>query len=332
MTKCLQQLASQDFDGSFEVLLVDDASSDDSIAEMRATISELPNEDKFRIIESSENGKAGTARNRGVAEAQGDYVLFIDQDDYPSTSLLRNLYSLSENGSIDCISCGVQDKDSVYLRDDIESNSISPETRSHMSLHHGYVFGNLLKRKMLLDNNIQFPENVFFEDVLYNVFLWGHLSSYKNTNEVLYFRTIDDDSQTASMNRAKLEDRISATRWYMSRFHDDDAMLAIEDATNAQALYYSFESPILWMLHDPNLYDVDLAMQCIEFGRSINPSWEFILANEKRISSRELGLLREVFLDPELLPKVASRYHLAFKVKHSPVLRPLKILYKRIKK
>lgn len=109
-------------------------------------------------------------------------------------------------------------------------------------------------------------------------------------------------------------------------------MKEIEDAVKTQAFYYIFESPILCMLRDPNLYDEGLAMRCIEVARSINPSWEFILENEKRFSLRELNLLHQIYSGQKLLPEIAPRYHFVSKLKKSSALKPLKAIYRRMKK
>ena len=67
----------------FEMLLVEDCSADQSLEKMKEVLAALPEEEraKFRILPQEKNGGAARARNRGVAEAAGDYIAFLDADD-----------------------------------------------------------------------------------------------------------------------------------------------------------------------------------------------------------------------------------------------------------
>lgn len=89
ISTALDSVINQNFD-SFEVIVVDDGSTDDTlkIAEEKFSNSEIPH----KIIHQ-ENSGVSSARNRGIAEASGEYLVFVDGDDYILTGHLSELYN-----------------------------------------------------------------------------------------------------------------------------------------------------------------------------------------------------------------------------------------------
>ncbi|MEG0455064.1 MAG: glycosyltransferase family 2 protein, partial [Bacteroides sp.] len=86
--QCVASLTTQSFD-DFEILCVDDASSDGS----SVILSRLGEEDhRIRVICLEQNGGCSRARRRGVLSSKGDYVLFADQDDTYALGALQRLY------------------------------------------------------------------------------------------------------------------------------------------------------------------------------------------------------------------------------------------------
>jgi glycosyltransferase involved in cell wall biosynthesis len=96
--RCIDSLLKQTLPReAFEVLLVDDGSTDDTPAMLDALAAEHPH---FRVLHLPNSGWPGKPRNTGVAEARGEYVQFLDQDDHLAPDALRRLYEMgSRNGS-----------------------------------------------------------------------------------------------------------------------------------------------------------------------------------------------------------------------------------------
>lgn len=87
--KCVESLLKQNFDNPYEIILVDDGSTDDS----GVIIDKFSNEHQLIKSVHKENGGLSSARNFGMIYANGEYVTFVDSDDYVSESYLRDLYS-----------------------------------------------------------------------------------------------------------------------------------------------------------------------------------------------------------------------------------------------
>jgi len=96
--KCLQNQTFRDY----EAILVDDCSTDNSISVAEAF---LHGDSRFRIISNKENLGVSQTRNRGLDEAKGEYILFLDDDDYYQENMLAELLSVIEKYRVDIAIC-----------------------------------------------------------------------------------------------------------------------------------------------------------------------------------------------------------------------------------
>lgn len=111
--ECLNSVLAQTY-ANLEVILIDDFSTDETVKE---ALSIIQNEKRARLIRYERHVSAFVARKRGIQEAAGDYILFIDADDYISKGLCTELIQQMESGECDIlhfnmqvVNCGVSQK------------------------------------------------------------------------------------------------------------------------------------------------------------------------------------------------------------------------------
>ena len=97
----LESLLVQDFAHPCEVILVDDCSTDESLAICREFTGNHPH--RFQLIESAVNGGVSVARNTGLESARGRYLMFFDPDDILPVTALSQLYQAAEQFSADIV-------------------------------------------------------------------------------------------------------------------------------------------------------------------------------------------------------------------------------------
>ncbi|MCP4469933.1 MAG: glycosyltransferase family 2 protein [Gammaproteobacteria bacterium] len=97
----LESLLAQDFPHPCEVILIDDCSSDDSLAICREFTRDHPH--RFQLIESTVNGGVSVARNTGLEHARGRYLMFFDPDDILPVTTLSQLYQAAEQYSANIV-------------------------------------------------------------------------------------------------------------------------------------------------------------------------------------------------------------------------------------
>lgn len=95
VSRCLKSLTSQTFT-DLEVLLIDDASSDSSVSIITESIGAYTGDITFRLLRQSVNQGMSAARNRGMQEAKGEYLYFLDSDDYITKDCIEVLYAAIE--------------------------------------------------------------------------------------------------------------------------------------------------------------------------------------------------------------------------------------------
>lgn len=178
LNKCIESLLNQTL-RDIEIILVDDGSIDESgnICDRYAQ-----NDHRVKVIHKKNEG-VSIARNIGIKKAKGEYIGFIDSDDWIKLNMYENLYNYAKNEKADIVFCDVT---TVYDDKKNEPDTFTNLNKSQ-SLNKkdinaqilveiaGSACRGLYKRELLENNNILFPINLkFSEDRVFNLYAIGY--------------------------------------------------------------------------------------------------------------------------------------------------------------
>ena len=166
INRCISSIISQTY-SDWELSLIDDGSIDHSFSLMK----EYEKKDKRIIAIHQENQGAGAARNRGLNLVTGDYVVFIDSDDY----IEENYFSLLSNHNEDVVFIDVNRRDEVGKIQSKERLSIL-KNKSKDDILRGQMTGQILwggvrkavKRSLLEKYDIEYTQHKVGEEALYS--------------------------------------------------------------------------------------------------------------------------------------------------------------------
>lgn len=197
--RALESINNQTYK-DYEVIVIDDCSSDN-------TYNILKKHKNITTIRNEKNLKAGGSRNRGIEQATGEYIIFLDSDDY-----------FAEDTTLEKINevIGQETPDIVYLGFKIvgklqeewiptEANSTVCERARNWKYEN--VWDVCWNRNFLNANKIRFVENRFFEDFVFYYTGIIKAKSYKVASFITHIYTMfKDDSMTAKVTTEKLQD------------------------------------------------------------------------------------------------------------------------------
>ena len=206
---CLDVLANQDFIKPFEIIMVDDASTDNS-----RNIVKMHNFPSLRLYSLPSNSGPSAARNVGINKAKGEYVFFLDTDDTIAANTLTTLYSIAYQTTCDFV---FSDFKRIENSQNQRTNTFNyPEDQTFENYNlmeamrrelHDPLLGNLglfgcngrlIRRSIISDNNIFFEEKLrFMED---KTFCWDILSFVRSASYVrkqLYSYNVRPNVHTA---------------------------------------------------------------------------------------------------------------------------------------
>lgn len=182
ISRCIDSILKQSYE-NLEVILIDDGSPDDS-GKICDKYSEI---DKRIKVIHKKNGGVSSARNAGLKIATGDYIGFVDADDYIEADMYSHLIDLIQKSNADLVICGYFIE---YLTGVIKESNIidkhllnTEETLDFVltNLNMGSIWNKIYKREIIYDKNVIFDESITIgEDLL---FLCMAIS---NCNRVVY--------------------------------------------------------------------------------------------------------------------------------------------------
>lgn len=185
--KCLKSLVEQTLK-NIEIIIVNDGSTDNS----KKIISKFA--EKYSNIKYYEktNGGLSSARNYGIKYANGEYVAFLDSDDYVEKNLYELMYKKALQENSDMVEC---DFIWEYYGKNGEIVKRKKDKRKKFKTLNQYVknarvvaWNKLIKKQIIDDFNIRFPEGLIYEDIEFFYKLFPHLNkiSYVNTYGIHY--------------------------------------------------------------------------------------------------------------------------------------------------
>lgn len=165
----LDSMLAQTLD-DIEVILVDDHGSDDSMAVARQHIASHPSAKSFVFADNGGNKGPGVARNTGLAMASGEYVAFVDSDDWVEPDFCSSLYNAASDYRADMayghISFDYDDGSrEIKYNPVLESGAFDHKKKHHFLTHYKSYFTTFIyRREFLLENGITFPDTHSAED------------------------------------------------------------------------------------------------------------------------------------------------------------------------
>lgn len=192
LKRCVDSILVQTYQ-NLEVLLVDDGSDDDSLEICEA----YAKQDKRVRVFHKENGGQASARNYALDRATGDYIGFVDNDDWIFPGMYERLHKLMVDYNADVGRCGdMQGKLEPSVSTENAAIFVTEEKEYHSLLFQdiwgGHVTDRLFRRELIGEE--RFPYSKTIEDMRFMRIILPRIRREVATDEKLYFYTIRENS------------------------------------------------------------------------------------------------------------------------------------------
>lgn len=214
---CLDSLVNQTVE-DYEIIAVDDCSTDNSFEILKHYEERFP--DKFHTVHSKVNKHQGGAKNIGLKMAQGDWIGFIDSDDWITGDMYQRLIERAESTGADMAGCDycLTDEHSMKVGQIVPNNKksqsgiLDKEKRASLILDGGSLVVKIFRRSMIIENGLWFPEDIFYEDnALGNSYL-VLAKHFEYIEEPMYYYYQHGTSTVHTISQKRCEDRMTAGR------------------------------------------------------------------------------------------------------------------------
>ena len=220
----------QNYSGSVECILVDDCGSDNSIKIAEDVISDYQGEVVFTIHRQKINKGLSVARNTGIMAATGDYLFFLDSDDYLPADCLNKLTEPLLNDEFDLV---IGDFRQIADDNELPLSTMNLQIEDGLALHGADIIktyrrgwnmmaqNKLYRTTFIKTNNLSFKEDLIHEDELWSFEVACLAKSLCAVNQITYFYRQRKGSIVSTNNRKRRTENLSVVVREMKRFVDE---------------------------------------------------------------------------------------------------------------
>lgn len=192
--RCVLSALSQSY-GNIEILIVDDASTDNSCNIVRNIAKTHRRGNCIRLVSHRDNMHIAATRNDLLDNAQGDYLFFIDSDDTIEEGCINHLYDIAKSHKDDivissykeCFEDGSKGKGIIYSPSRGSGTyALCNKWYTHANTLGANVWGTLYKTSLIRNSNIRFRPYSIGEDAIFNLELFPFVNSYTITDYIGY--------------------------------------------------------------------------------------------------------------------------------------------------
>lgn len=249
LEKCLESVLAQTLK-DIEVICVDDGSKDKS----EKILKDFSKKDKrLKVITLKNSNGQSFARNLAVAEAKGEYIGFVDADDFIDCTMFEKMYENAKKHSSDMTMCQAvvfdTSKEDYAYDDEYYNLSCFGEKYSEKPFSHKdtllfwekinvAVWNKIYRTEFLKNSGVKFQEGYIYEDLPYFYATYTKAKKVSLVKEFLYFYRINSENSTMTKTDEKVKDRV-------------DMVSLTFDILKKQKYFKDIESDVInWAIHD----------------------------------------------------------------------------------
>ena len=301
LEKCVNSIVNQTYK-NLEIILVDDGATDNS----GKLCDELAKIDNRIKVYHKENGGLSDARNYGVERATGDYIGFVDSDDYIDSEMYEELYEAIKKENVDVVECNLK----IIYPDRVELfteqkyyNVYTKQEYLEEYLKIEKIFGSACVRLIKSDiaKKLKFPVGKLYEDTYYAYDLINVADSYVIMDAPYYNYLMRENSIT----NAKFNPRIFNLIEIVEEFHNTvyENYPGLEEAADCRRMYAYF-SVLNSILLEENYRDNEYYSEILSYFKR---NYISLLKNKYINRNRKLSVIL-IKLNIDLYRKVLMKY------------------------
>ena len=208
--RCARSIFEQTY-RNLDIVFVDDCTPDKSIEILRRVLDDYPERKaQTRIIRHEHNRGLSAARNTGMDAAKGDYIYFIDSDDFITADCIETLMAAMQTGDWDMVTADYKEVGPVQTSDmpakvqlqDSEFRG-SDILKTFSVKWHWNAWNKLIDARYVKQNKLRFIENIYFEDVPFTFRMACTANAIKVLGRTTYFYTYRPTSIMHTVDKEK---------------------------------------------------------------------------------------------------------------------------------
>lgn len=203
LSENLESLIHQSAQINYEIIAVNDGSTDTSLK----ILEEYEKKCSFLKVITQKNGGLSAARNTGIHAARGEYIGFIDSDDFVSKDYIEKMIGMAQQEKSDLVVCDIE----FYWGKNNQRNYIMPGMNcnyDHLPLGKRgivsplFAWNKIYRKEFFLKQDILYQVGTWYEDLEVSTFLFAKAEKISYVNEVLiYYRQREDSIMSTKSNR-----------------------------------------------------------------------------------------------------------------------------------
>lgn len=229
LSKCLKGILNQTF-ANWEAICINDGSADNSYKILKEYAKKDP---RFKIIDHKKNIGVSAARNEGIKNATGQYILFLDADDYLDSDYLDKMFGEIMHTDADMACSGfitnTKHSKGIEYKKQIVLKRLPDKIIKTRALTYGYVWRYLFKKSFINKNKLFFDQALISQEdalfVLQALKLSGKLVIVPNTN---YHYVLNPNSALNNRDKAhhiKIKENYKVGKKYRQQFAQDNGLI-----------------------------------------------------------------------------------------------------------
>lgn len=250
LRKCLDSLVNQTLK-DLEIIVVNDGTTDNSQEIIDEYVKKFP---KKVVSIIQENGGQGAARNTGLLHAKGEYIGYVDSDDYVEENMYEELYKKAKEEDSDIVICGnnvVKENYDFLSKEEVDKEFLLGKMA---------VWNKIYKKNIIVDNKIQFRSKVWYEDLDFTMKVYFSSKKISYVDKPLYNYLLREGSTMNNNNIKRNLELIQAFDSLIDYCKDKKIYNKVKDEIEFLCIYHMYIFAITRVLNTNNNYKAKIAI------------------------------------------------------------------------